>query len=233
MKMIYGYKEKDVISLAQAIRERRGSTLSELFENFATQHGKAKGTVRNLYYALAKHSKENKEFCEQYLDGAPVQVEKIIEFNDCEERRLIKLVLSGRADGKSVRSVVNNLANGDAKQALRFQNKYRNALKNKPELISQILTELKSEGKSLPIKTPLSNQPIISDAQFKAVKESINGLIFRLSNKLKKENEYLKERVSMLEIENLRLNSLLACGQIRQRGTSNYFKHVPTDNVLN
>ena len=81
MEKIYGYKEKDVLGLAEFIKNRGNASLSSVFEKYGLASGKAKGTVRNLYYALAKFSSENQEFCDKYLDGKPLKVSKIIEFN--------------------------------------------------------------------------------------------------------------------------------------------------------
>jgi hypothetical protein len=66
MEKIYGYKEKDVFALANFIKEKGELPLSTLFERFGAINGKAKGTVRNLYYALAKKSNADKEFCQKY-----------------------------------------------------------------------------------------------------------------------------------------------------------------------
>ena len=113
-----------------------------------------------------------------------------------------------KKDGKSVRSEILSLANGDAKMALRLQNKYRNAVKNKPDLIKSLLNELKCEG----VVLGQINKPIveyISDTQFEKIKTEINNLVDKISSKIKKENQYLKERIDFLERDNLRLNNLL------------------------
>ena len=212
MQKIYGYKEKDVIALANQIKNRTNQSLSDLFREFAKTHGKSKGTVRNLYYALAKRSNTDAEFCKKYLDGKPISVSKIVEFNNLDERALIKKILTYKLNGKSVRSAVMDLANGDGKLALRYQNKFRNIIKNKKQLVNDIVLELKADKKALGIDTLTHNrQPLrkISDAEFSAVKDSIDSLIFKISEKERKENAYLKERVSMLEMENIKLNAML------------------------
>ena len=57
MGKIYGYKNDDVIELAEFLSKEKQGKLTDKFQKFADEHGKAKGTVRNLYYALAKMSK--------------------------------------------------------------------------------------------------------------------------------------------------------------------------------
>jgi hypothetical protein len=135
MEKIYGYKEKDVLGLAQFIKNRGNASLSSVFEKYGLASGKAKGTVRNLYYALAKVSRQDDEFCKKYLNGKSLSVNQIVEFSSDEEQSLIDSILLERAQGKSVRSIIMNMANGDSRLALRYQNKYRNALKNKPNRI--------------------------------------------------------------------------------------------------
>lgn len=232
MEKIYGYKEKDVIGLAEFLKERGRESLSSTFTKYALINGKAKGTVRNLYYALAKRSNLDKEFCDKYLDGKPIAINNIVEFDYNEEKKLVKKILIERQNGKSVRSVIMGLANGDAKLALRYQNKFRNLLKTKPNLISEIVGEIKAEGKGdlilgteKPIESPITEQ------QFNRLKCEIDSLIARISANLKKENQYLKERIGVLENENLKLTSLL---YEREKATAKkYFKPTKPNEFIN
>lgn len=210
MNKIYGYKEQDVLGLAEFLRERKTRSLAQVFELYSIKSGKAKGTVRNLYYALAKLSRTDAEFCQKYLDGKPLCVSKIQNFSDKEERLLVKTILLGQRDGRSARGVIMELAKGDGKIALRYQNKFRNAVKNKPKMIAEIVSELKIKDKSMPENVVQSEIPaFISEAQFSRIKNEINGLVGRIALKTKRENQRLKERVEILERENLRLSTLL------------------------
>ncbi len=172
MEKIYGYKERDIVGLAEFLKSRGSESLTKVFESYALKYGKAKGTVRNLYYALAKLSKEDQRFCQEYLGGQPISVSPIIEFDDGEERSLIKKIISAKCDGKSVRRAINDLAEGDSKRALRYQNKYRNAIKNKPTLINEIVDELESEGKQIKKVFVGADKetPIIPDEQLSKLK---------------------------------------------------------------
>ena len=231
MEKIYGYKEKDVIGLAQFIKNKGASSLSTVFEKYSAQSGKAKGTVRNLYYALAKHSQTDSQFCAEYLGGKPLSVSKIVEFDKGEEKELVKSVLKAKSQGKSCRSAIMELSSGDGKIALRYQNKYRNAVKNKPELIQKINLELKEEGFTLNEQ----QKPIreyISDIQFNKLKGEINNLVSRIALKTKRENEFLKERITVLERENLKLYSLLY-GENKSIQAIKYFRTGGSENVIN
>ncbi len=210
MEKIYGYKEKDIIGLAEFLKNRGGESLSNTFTKYALIHGKAKGTIRNLYYAVAKRSNIDKEFCDKYLGGKPLAINNACEFNAGEEKELVKQILIERQKGKSVRSVIMCLADGDAKKALRYQNKFRNLVKNKPDLIAEIISKIKEEGKtnvSIGLEKPCVSP--ITEQQFNKLKTEIDSLIGKISSKLKKENEYLKERIGILQNENLKLTALL------------------------
>ena len=209
MEKIYGYKDKDIVALAEFIKEKGESSLSNLFEKFGAINGKAKGTVRNLYYALAKKCNEDKGFCQKYLGGKPIKISKIIEFSKQDEKTLIKNIIEQKHLGRSVRSIIMDMSNGDAKLALRYQNKYRNAIKNNPSLIAEIISEINAQGKNVCVDTAKQQKNIISDVQFNKLKNEIDALVQKISSKIKKENEYLKERIARLESENLKLVSIL------------------------
>ena len=209
MEKLYGYKEKDVILLAEFINTRRNNMLTKTFNEFAIEHGKSKGTVRNLYYALAKLSNKDTEFCKTYLGGEPIKVSEVENFTNKEEKDLVKQVLLLKNDGKSVRSAINELAKGDLKLALRYQNKYRNFIKNKKEELENLLEEIKREkGVEIELENK-DNQVTFNEIQIKRLKSEINGLVNRISLDLQRENKTLKERIEFLQKENLKLSRLL------------------------
>ncbi len=212
MKKMYGYKETDIIGLAEYIKGKGNRPLSQVFESYAMKSNKAKGTVRNLYYAMAKCSNSDKDFCDKYLNGNSLSVEKIVEFKKADECELIKKVLLGRKDGRSVRSVIMEMAGGDGKLALRYQNKYRNAVKNKPELVSKIIAEIKgSEGLLGARKNTSLNKPknIAIEKLIEIIRQEVSSISNNCDCELQRENQQLKEKLSRLEKENIRLTELL------------------------
>lgn len=223
MDKIYGFKKQDVENLIKFLDKRSGQPLTKVFERYATLYGKSKGTVRNMYYALARKSREDQEFAQKYLGGKPISVQKIAEFNAEEEKTLIKRVLAGKKQGKSARAVINEMSLGDGKLALRYQNKYRNALKNKNGLFLQLVTEL-GEDKRI-AELPKSTV----DLRIKVLQSEINGLVERLTGKLKKENEYLRNCLIKLERENNRLkDALYGDGKI----AADFFSGSKNDKIL-
>lgn len=194
MEKPYGYKMCDLIALAKFIAENRccDKPLSESFKEYALLSGKAAGSVRNLYYTLAKFSHENEEFTKTYLGGKPIAVEKSETFSE-EENAIINRIKEYKSRGVSVRKATMLLSGGDAKKALRFQNKYRNVVK-KSLTVSEKHTE--NTGKLVQTKTFL----------FERLKKEINSLADRLSADLKKENTILIRQIAALKTENERLN---------------------------
>lgn len=220
MEKIYGYKEKDILGLAEYIRDRKGKPLTEIFESYGAAIGKAKGTVRNMYYALAKHCENDAQFCKKYLGGVPIKVGKIVEFGKEEERELVKKILLAKKEGRSARSAINELSGGDMKTALRYQNKFRNAVRSNTRMVAEVISEIRGESGEFSLTSSVKAENLLPDAQFKKLKNEIDNLFSRVSLKLRRENAYLKERIGTLEMENMRLSNLLygnggAVGAIR------------------
>jgi hypothetical protein len=81
-------------------------------------------------------------------------------FSDEEIHDLLRRVLLGRGNGRSVRACVMEMSGGDRSRMLRYQNKYRAILRKKPDLIEQVCRELKDEGLPCPdVKVTVSALP--------------------------------------------------------------------------
>jgi hypothetical protein len=130
MNKINGYTEDEAKDLVEFVKEgkRQGKTLTYLFACFGLERGRAKGSVRNYYYALMKNEK-NDERIVKLLNGSQLSVEKIREFTPQETDEALRSILAEKSKGVSVRRAIFNLSGGDDKKMLRLQNKYRNTLK--------------------------------------------------------------------------------------------------------
>ena len=199
MGKINGYTEEEARHLVEFIKEgkSKGKTLSYLFASYGQQRGRAKGSVRNYYYALMKNAQEDERIV-QLLDGSRLSVEKIREFTEEETDQTIRSILAEKSKGLSVRRAIFNLSEGDDKLTLRLQNKYRNVLKKQPERIVKIAQEL---GLSEEVETLQRRQSgykdncLLPDKNFlrRRLENEINTLYERLAESLKAENERLKE----------------------------------------
>jgi len=193
MSKIYGYRETDVKNLYEFVKENKKMPLAQAFFAYGNLYGKSKGTVRNLYYAMAKKSREDENFSKEFCGGEKLLVKKNVMFGKDEEKSLVNKINDMVSQGFSVRKAVLTLANGDATLALRFQNKYRNLkfVKKKQTLTGEQLLKnkiFKSDGKD--------NFKFHDGEAVARLKKEINGLYDRLLKNLKAENEYLKSRLS-------------------------------------
>ena len=217
MNKINGYTEEEAKSLVEYIKEgkSRGKTLTYLFESYGMQRGRAKGSVRNYYYALMKNEKQDERIV-KLLDGSRLSVEKIREFTEEETDLALRSILAEKSKGLSVRRAIFNLSGGDDKLMLRLQNKYRNVLKKDPRRIARIATEM-----GYTEEAALLSRRVVVDADGQDEKKTrlpdrdflrrrleneINALYDRLAQALKAENERLRlenERLKEgLKIEN-------------------------------
>ena len=203
MNKINGYTEEEAKNLVEYIKEgkRKGKTLTYLFETYGMHNGRAKGSVRNYYYALMKNEKGDERIV-KLLNGSELSVEKIREFTDEETDDAIRSILAEKSKGLSVRRAIFNLANGDDKLMLRLQNKYRNTLKKEPMRIANIAKEmgLTEEHFSSRASKNQSSVPTLPDKDFlqRRLEKEINALYDRLAQALKAENERLREENARL-----------------------------------
>ena len=205
MNKINGYTEEEAKNLVDYIKEgkRKGKTLTYLFETYGMKHGRAKGSVRNYYYALMKNEKGDERIV-RLLDGSELAVEKIREFTDEEADAAIRSILLEKSKGMSVRRAIFNLSGGDDKLMLRLQNKYRNTLKKQPEKIAEIAADLglgEEATRALQTKTGAQKHKTVPDKEFlrRRLENEINALYDRLAQALKVENERLRSENAALK----------------------------------
>ena len=187
MNKINGYTAEEAGSLVRYVCEGKlkGKTLTRIFEEYAGRTGRAKGSVRNYYYALLKRTDD--EQIKKLLAGTDLKAEAVRPFTDEETDRILRAILTEKSKGVSVRRAVLKLAEGDDKLMLRYQNKYRNVLLKQPERIKALMREC--------------GMNCAPDAQ-KRIEDRINELYEDLTGALKSENERLTALVHKLSDEN-------------------------------
>ena len=196
MQKINGYTEEEAKTLVKYVADgkKKGKTLTYLFESYGLQYGRAKGSVRNYYYALMKNEKGDERIV-RLLDGTNLSVEKIREFTEEETDEALKSILQEKSKGLSVRRAIFNLSKGDDKLMLRLQNKYRNTLKKEPERIARLARDLGvDEALEKGVKTKNQRVPAPPDKDFlrRRLESEINALYDRLATALKEENARLR-----------------------------------------
>lgn len=188
MNKINGYTEEEAKRLVDYVStgKKSGKSLSGLFASYAKKTGRAKGSVRNYYYALLRCTGDSR--VRSLLQGTELKAGKIIPFSEVETDKILKEILIQKSKGISVRRAVLNLSKGDDKLMLRYQNKYRNVVCKEPERIERLMREcgLKSG----------------TDAAQKRIEEEINDLYDKLATSLKEENKRLTTIIKRLTDEN-------------------------------
>ena len=217
MNKINGYTEEEAKSLVEYIQQgkSKGKTLSYLFASYGLERGRAKGSVRNYYYALMKNEKKDERIV-KLLDGSCLSVEKIREFTEEETEEVLKSILEEKSKGLSVRRAIFNLSGGDDKLMLRLQNKYRNTLKKQPQRIAMLAAELGMPEEAQRIahasEERASGRKAMPDKSFlrRRLENEINALYDRLARALKEENERLRRENEVLKEENRKRNAKLS-----------------------
>ncbi len=205
MHKINGYTEEEAKNLVEYIKDgkSKGKTLTYLFETYGINNGRAKGSVRNYYYALMKNERGDERIV-KLLDGSELSVEKIREFTEEETDEAIRSILAEKSKGLSVRKAIYNLAAGDDKLMLRLQNKYRNTLKKEPQRIAAIAKEMGlTEESFVSTRGQKKAEPRLKAPQKdflqRRLEKEINSLYDRLAAALKAENERLREENARLK----------------------------------
>ena len=215
-----GLNDAQMKKLAEKARKAKanGSPLSDAFAETATETGRAKGSIRNAYYAAVKRAQTDEEYAKFIFGSVKPTVAKIIEFDSAEARVMLKRVLNSATDGKSVRRSIAEIA-PDPKTALRYQNKYRNMIAEDSRTVKEVMAEIKRErGECF---NPYGKR---DDEMMTRLKREINGLYDRLSENLRRENEKLKVQIAVLKDENSRLKN--SC-EGKNSIAKDYFENMP------
>lgn len=115
--------------------QQQGMPLKQVFEQIAHQTGRRPNSIRNYYYAQVRQR-----------EGVPAPLPRFVPFEEGEVESLVEQVLRARAAGQSVRACLQEMSGGNHSLMLRYQNKYRSVLKNRPELMARLTEKLRAEG---------------------------------------------------------------------------------------
>ncbi len=182
MNTIKGFTQAEIARLAEAAEDaaRRNAPLSAVFADFAARSGRAKGSVRNFYYEFVRMCRNDAALSARFFKQLP-PVSRPRAFTAEEERTLLEAIARGKTDNRSARRTIIDLAGGDQKLILRYQNKYRNILRSRRRA-------------NLPAECVRVPDPVLE-----SLCSAINGLVARLTAKEQAENARLRSRIVELE----------------------------------
>ena len=187
--------QKRIKALASFIArgKKDGKNLTELFTEYAKKTGKAKGSIRNLYYETVAKTQENPTLKNRLFGDEEFTVQKKQTFSKEEEKGLLIRLFTLKRKGVSVRSALAELSKNNPALALRYQNKYRNLLTKNPELVLSAVERVKKE-------TGYCFNPYEKrKAETLPVKQPKTSALAQKLNRLKKENARLKEQLFLAE----------------------------------
>ena len=115
--------------------QQQGLPLKAVFERISEKTGRRPNSIRNYYYAQVRQR-----------EGEANHTARFTPFTQEEVDDLMEKVLRARAGGRSVRSCLQEIANGDHSLMLRYQNKYRSVIKNRPEYVEKLVADLNAQG---------------------------------------------------------------------------------------
>ena len=133
-----GWTDEEDAALIKATdaARRQHLPLKNAFDEIASALHRRPNSVRNHYYTQLKPGER----------AEPA----FRPFSDEETDRLLEAVLLAQAKGQSVRACTLEMANGDTRRMLRYQNKYRALLKAQPEKVAEMRRELSEQGYTVP-----------------------------------------------------------------------------------
>ena len=155
-----GWNSAEEALLLEAVDRCRAA--GEPLKTAFTETGRRPNSVRNHYYASSKGT-----------GTAPA----FLPFSEEESLALLKTVLQARSAGESVRACTLRIAQGDTRRMLRYQNKYRALLKNRPALVDQARRELAETGG--PVFDPYAPSPAGPGRPRKAAAERDTDALIR------------------------------------------------------
>ena len=139
---------KTLFSLAREAKEKERG-LVWAFSAMSDKTGRSVNSVRNYYYSQLKMfelvPKLATDLGIELVDAARERFEL---FNGDEIEELIERVLVGKARGVSVRKVIAEMSGGNAKKALRLQNKYRSMILHHRDKVTEIMRRLSANGEN-------------------------------------------------------------------------------------
>ena len=133
-----GWTEQEDAALLERVLDARKmrQPLKTAFDAVAETTHRRPNSVRNHYYSQLKPSEK----------AEPA----FSPFSEEETDRLLSAVLLALSNGQSVRACTLEMANGDTRRMLRFQNKYRALLKTQPERVREARRSLIEQGHRVP-----------------------------------------------------------------------------------
>ncbi len=185
------WKEEEVYTLFKFVEKFKTNNqpLLKAFELFANEYKRKKNSVRNFYYLKLKEFEKNPILAQKLNINLIAHTKTEQKFFTIEETELsMNKINSLLKKGYSVRRACLEVAQGNIKEMLRLQNKYRSLkLKNK---IHDCFIKIKNSKKQLfnnnskfqqktsnILQMPNRNNPVLTDEEIKSLFMGLVNLV--------------------------------------------------------
>ena len=194
---------KNLFSLVEKYKSENKPIIDAFYEH-ATKNNRQQLSVRNFYYSKVDEIMHSQKLQKQLEINIKLhEKNNFAKFDDRQTQKLLEHIKNRTNQGQSVRKACMELANGDAKELLRFQNKYRELVKK------QNINKLEFSQKN--IKNPKKTTKNAEENDFFGKKANFNENLYNLENHNHNENvisfpveqKLIPQHLSEAEIQSL------------------------------
>ena len=181
---IFGWSFSLAKSLIMSVLQNDGKPLTFVFKKFALENSRATHSVRNYYYKLEQSLKADKKLLSRF-NLSKKEVEKLFNshhFSSVTEKELLYKILP-LENQKSVRSACLKLAKNDTNLMVRYQNKYRNLIKNKKAEVIKVMEELTDKG--IQTRNPYGNNIVVMQKKHEITEGQLKSIFMGLVRLIK------------------------------------------------
>lgn len=168
---------KNLFALAREAKER-DCGLIWAFSQVSEKTGRSVNSVRNYYYSQLKMFELVPRLAADLgIELVDSSRERFELFDADEINELLEKVLLGKARGVSVRKVIAEMSGGDAKKALRLQNKYRSMVLHHRDKVTEVMRSIGASGRNY--YNPYLKETVIAGSEtdnYKKLNDYISSL---------------------------------------------------------
>lgn len=239
------WNDNEIKQLFEIVENNKHNNLSTLqsFKEYSALSNRNTFSIRNFYYQYVRYLNKNPQIANNLgIDLSKHSVQSFEHFSEKDKAELIKQIENLTEKGLSVRNACEKLANGNIKEMLRIQNKYRSlSAKQKPAKVIPFPKQKTQNNK-------LSDEDIkslfmglvklVKENEKTSLQNDLKLLVSKQEQQKRKELvlleqkqieiEMLKKEIAELTDKNKKLNEILANYRI------NFVKNSPinTNNWL-
>ena len=181
---IFGWSFSLAKSLIMSVLQNDKKPLTFVFKKFALENSRATHSVRNYYYKLIETLQADKKLLSRF-NLSNDEVKKLFNshhFSSVTEKELLLKILPLK-NQKSVRSACLQLAKNDTNLMVRYQNKYRNLIRNKKAEVIKVMEELTKKG--IKTRNPYGNNIVVMQREHKLTEGQLKSVFMGLVRLIK------------------------------------------------